>query len=75
MRKQQLLEAAQNLSLHLRLTDWIVVGSQALHGQFPNPPASAVVTSADADFTPAHPHQYQEWIKFNIAEHFASATS
>lgn len=49
-----------------------MIGSQGLHGQFPDPPASAVVTSADADFTPKDPNQYQDWMKFNIAEHLGA---
>ncbi len=59
MRKEELFEAILKAAERVGATDWVVIGSQAVHGALPNAPISRVERSDDAD---AFPVDYEEWM-------------
>lgn len=59
MRKEELFEAILKAAERVGATEWVVIGSQAVHGALPNAPISRVERSDDAD---AFPVDYEEWM-------------
>jgi hypothetical protein len=52
LRKDQLILGVLEAAKLIRSTDFVIIGSQAVHGTFPDPPVDAVARSIDVDLFP-----------------------
>lgn len=59
VRKDEVFKAILAAADRVGATDWVMIGSQAIHGTIPNPSISTVERSDDVD---AFPITYDEWM-------------